>query len=757
MQENINIPDSTITTNLSFRQLVLMNMQQLTNFPYIEKDFDALTDYELLCLVVKYLNDVIANQNEQNDSITRMYESFLALQEYVNNTKDTLEDAFNSLDDYVRNYFANLDVQDEINNKLDDMAESGQLTDIIAQYLGLAGMIVYDTVSDMKQATNLVNGSKCHTLGFYEVNDSGDAIYKIRTKTNDDVIDESFIIALYDNNLVAELIIEEDIDSKQLGIYGDGVHDDTLKLNAAINKLSHLNIIDGDYLISDTIVIDTGKTINAKGKFIYNGERTKPAILIKGKYNEIHLNDIVDVDSANDPTYDGGWHGWSDANYSGIECEDVSYSNISFNIIANFTTGLKIHGKTTAGTYKTDITGYMVYNCKYGIYFKSLANTWVNNNKINKIMINYGSQSNPFHTASNDIPSYGVYQENVVGDTYGIRYMEFNNLFFETAIKDNFTAFYFNLIANSNFNMCIPETKNNSVYALFDMKYIVENPVSPKNHSYQNIFNNCYVMGGNNTITYNNTSKIVCSLVDVAKHSDIILNKIYEENNLLGKMVKIDNNHMSIKGYAFAAINATATNINTCQESKSNYSYITNQWDENCLNIGATTPLTMILPCSLNDTFKIVLNEKGNSGSTNGSIAFKVFDSTGAILSDPSNYEKALGGYLSYVSATKNYSALAGQLNDVEISVLDSNVAYILVYISGYVNGFNIYKYGKPIIAKKFGDNLKHLNILGDVAFSGVKPTSAADTESVIKNQRVYNSNSANLGEYWTFDGTSWS
>lgn len=135
MQENINIPDSEITTNLTFRQLVLMNMQQLTNFPYIEKDFDALTDYELLCLVVKFLNDVIANQNEQNASITRMYESFLALQEYVNNTKDTLEDAFNTLDDYVRNYFNNLDVQEEINNKLDEMVEDGTLFNIISNYL----------------------------------------------------------------------------------------------------------------------------------------------------------------------------------------------------------------------------------------------------------------------------------------------------------------------------------------------------------------------------------------------------------------------------------------------------------------------------------------------------------------------------------------------------------------------------------------------------------------------------------------------
>ena len=134
MPDNVNIPDSNITTNLSFRNLILMNMQQLTNFPYIEKDFDALTDYELLCLIVKYLNDVIANQNEQNASITRMYESFLALQNYVNNTKDTLEDAFNTLDNYVRNYFANLDVQEEINNKIDSMLDAGTFQQIIYDY-----------------------------------------------------------------------------------------------------------------------------------------------------------------------------------------------------------------------------------------------------------------------------------------------------------------------------------------------------------------------------------------------------------------------------------------------------------------------------------------------------------------------------------------------------------------------------------------------------------------------------------------------
>ena len=250
MQGNINIPDSTITTNLSFRQLVLMNMQQLTNFPYIEKDFDALTDYELLCLVVKYLNDVIANQNEQNDSITRMYESFLALQTYVNNTKDTLEDAFNNLDDYVRNYFDNLDVQEEINNKLDQMLEDGVLGQIIEQFLQSTAVWCFDNVNDMKVATNLVNGSYAKTLGYYSVNDGGGATYKITSTESQTEYQEELNSGLY-----ATLIIENEIIPLQLGAKGNGTNDDTSKLQLAVTNFNIINGLNKTYLISDVLTL----------------------------------------------------------------------------------------------------------------------------------------------------------------------------------------------------------------------------------------------------------------------------------------------------------------------------------------------------------------------------------------------------------------------------------------------------------------------------------------------------------------------
>ena len=159
-------------------------------------------------------------------------------------TKETVDEyiaKFVELKDFVDTYFENLDVQEEINNKLDDMAEQGQLADIISQYLNSTAVFGYDTVADMKNASNLVNGSYAKTLGYYAKDDGGEAQYKIRTITNDDVVDERTIIAMNDagNNLVAELIVNNnEINVNQFGAYGDGTHDDTTAIQASIDYAS---------------------------------------------------------------------------------------------------------------------------------------------------------------------------------------------------------------------------------------------------------------------------------------------------------------------------------------------------------------------------------------------------------------------------------------------------------------------------------------------------------------------------------------
>lgn len=133
----------------------------------------------------------------------------------INNNAQAVEELqalYLELKSYVDNYFTNLDVQQEINNKLDQMAESGQLTNIIAQYLGLAGVLAFNTVNDMINAENIVNGSICKCVGKLNYNDGYGAFYKIRNVLNTDIVDNETIYAITNNNnLVAELIINSNV------------------------------------------------------------------------------------------------------------------------------------------------------------------------------------------------------------------------------------------------------------------------------------------------------------------------------------------------------------------------------------------------------------------------------------------------------------------------------------------------------------------------------------------------------------------
>lgn len=174
----------------SYKKLPPFKGWVLQNFPFIEEDFDALTNYQMMCKVIEYLK-VIQNNVDyiQDEEITPLYNAFVELKKYVDN------------------YFDNLDIQEEINNKLDEMAESGQLADIIAQYLQVNSVLGFDTKATLKSAENLVNGSITRTLGTDTYNDGKGNYYKIRTLTSGDIIDDDNILALANySTLIAEKI-----------------------------------------------------------------------------------------------------------------------------------------------------------------------------------------------------------------------------------------------------------------------------------------------------------------------------------------------------------------------------------------------------------------------------------------------------------------------------------------------------------------------------------------------------------------------
>lgn len=112
----------------------------IENFPFIEADFDAITNYQLYCKIVEYLNKVIDSQNATIEQVE-------AMQEYLDN----------------------LDIQTEVNNKLDEMATDGTLADLINQeiFTELNNKVnsLEDSIDDIEENIN--------TYPYYDILENG--------------------------------------------------------------------------------------------------------------------------------------------------------------------------------------------------------------------------------------------------------------------------------------------------------------------------------------------------------------------------------------------------------------------------------------------------------------------------------------------------------------------------------------------------------------------------------------------------------
>lgn len=116
------------------------------------------------------VNELIASYNKFTQDITDQQVEF---ENKVDETVAEYIEKFNELYTYVHDYFDNLDVQEEINNKLDAMVEAGTLQEIITDYIQANVAWCFDTVADMKLSDNLIAGSYARTLGFRSVGDGG--------------------------------------------------------------------------------------------------------------------------------------------------------------------------------------------------------------------------------------------------------------------------------------------------------------------------------------------------------------------------------------------------------------------------------------------------------------------------------------------------------------------------------------------------------------------------------------------------------
>ena len=111
----------------------------LNNFPLIEQWFDGLTNYEIMCKLAGYVKELADNQNELSDEVQKLIE-----------------------------WTQNLDLQDEVDNKLDEMAEDGTLAEIINQE-------IFNELNTKVQSDNLKVNDECKIYSMYRGQNTGDS------------------------------------------------------------------------------------------------------------------------------------------------------------------------------------------------------------------------------------------------------------------------------------------------------------------------------------------------------------------------------------------------------------------------------------------------------------------------------------------------------------------------------------------------------------------------------------------------------
>lgn len=318
----------------------------LENFPFIEDDFDSLTSYGLYCKLKQFFSEVANNVNVLGENA------------------ESLTNAFNELENYVDNYFENLDIQTEIDSKLDEMAESGELAEIITHYVQLQGLLCFNKLSDLKNATNLVDGSFVKTYGTSNTYDGKGFFYKVRQIVNTDVVDDINIIGLTNYpNLVAERIATNYV--KKMIVIGDSYSNNA----QSGTPLWYKYIEKWDNLLTYTTSSDGQGYAVGNNNFLtqlQNAKNNVPLddidrIYIVGGLNDLGHTDIESFKSALTTTFN-----YVKNNFPGIKVYVVGILPFQYyNWYTDFLDANKAKNFNAWLGYTTRLYDFIFISCKY--------------------------------------------------------------------------------------------------------------------------------------------------------------------------------------------------------------------------------------------------------------------------------------------------------------------------------------------------------------------------------------------------------
>lgn len=190
---------------------------------------DSLSYYELLCKVVDYLNKTMEDVETLHGDVTNIRTAYEKLQGYVNE------------------YFSALDVQEEINNKLDNMASSGELYEIIRSYTD-------PIVNEQNDKINVLKARMDTFASLPDGSTSGDAeLLDIRVKADGTTVTSA-------GNAVREQFSELKSD---LANFGTSIN--LFDYHAWKEKTS--GVVNGDMVVEDYHIIMTANDYDCYSMF----------------------------------------------------------------------------------------------------------------------------------------------------------------------------------------------------------------------------------------------------------------------------------------------------------------------------------------------------------------------------------------------------------------------------------------------------------------------------------------------------------
>lgn len=190
---------------------------------------DSISYYELLCKVVNYINQLLGDVS-------------------------ALSTAFTQLKAYVDNYFSSVDFQTMVDEKLDEMAEKGELQNIVGKFLPVLYVDTVDDISSLETIDFLSNNANVKiikTRGYYSVNDGGASTFYIG-ETADNDVPRSIEI---NTNVYANIMKKSRYYAAELGFKNDRGETNNTAVFNALHPCKCEILFDSGYYAFDELLI----------------------------------------------------------------------------------------------------------------------------------------------------------------------------------------------------------------------------------------------------------------------------------------------------------------------------------------------------------------------------------------------------------------------------------------------------------------------------------------------------------------------